>query len=497
MRSAAILKANHPPSSRLGDVVETTIPDRLDRLPWSRWHWFVVIALGVTWILDGLEVTLAGAISGVLQKPEALSLTDAEVGMSATFYLAGNVFGALVFGFLTDRFGRKRLFSLTLLVYLLGTALSASSWNFVSFALFRFLTGSGIGGEYAAINSAIDELIPARIRGRIDITINATYWIGAALGAVGTYLLLNPIVIPTSIGWRAVFVLGALLGSVIIIFRHWVPESPRWLTIHGRKEDADKIVKDIEQQIDAHQRDWPDSSLKKLTVRVRSHTPLKEIWETIFRRHRARALLGFVLMIAQAFFFNAIFFTYSLVLVRFYKIAPELTALYLIPFALGNVLGPLLLGPLFDKVGRKPMIVLTYAAAGLFLAVSGWLFQAELLTAQTQTLAWSAIFFVASCAASSAYLTTSEIFPLEIRGLAIALFYSAGTLCGGMIAPTIFSLLIQTGSRDALLLGYLSAAFLMIGAAVAEAILGVKAERRSLEDVASPLSQAGRGGDEV
>lgn len=298
MRSAAILKANHPPSSRLGDVVETTIPDRLDRLPWSRWHWFVVIALGVTWILDGLEVTLAGAISGVLQKPEALSLTDAEVGMSATFYLAGNVFGALVFGFLTDRFGRKRLFSLTLLVYLLGTALSASSWNFVSFALFRFLTGSGIGGEYAAINSAIDELIPARIRGRIDITINATYWIGAALGAVGTYLLLNPIVIPTSIGWRAVFVLGALLGSVIIIFRHWVPESPRWLTIHGRKEDADKIVKDIEQQIDAHQRDWPDSSLKKLTVRVRSHTPLKEIWETIFRRHRARALLGFVLMLS-------------------------------------------------------------------------------------------------------------------------------------------------------------------------------------------------------
>ena len=278
--------ANHRPSSRLGEVVETTIPYRLDRLAWSRWHWFVVIALGVTWILDGLEVTLAGAISGVLQKPEALSLTDAEVGMSATFYLAGNVFGALVFGFLTDRFGRKKLFSLTLLVYLLGTALSASSWNFVSYALFRFLTGSGIGGEYAAINSAIDELIPARIRGRVDITINATYWIGAALGAGGTYLLLNPIVIPTSIGWRAVFVLGALLGLVILIFRHWVPESPRWLTIHGRKEDADKIVKDIEQQIHANQREL-DSSLKKLTVRVRSDTPVNEIWETVFRRHRA------------------------------------------------------------------------------------------------------------------------------------------------------------------------------------------------------------------
>src|ERR1700758_796395 len=474
-------------SSHNSEVVQTDIPARLDRLPWSRWHWFVVIALGVTWILDGLEVTLAGAISGVLQKPEALKLTDAEVGMSATFYLAGNVFGALLFGFLTDRFGRKRLFSLTLLVYLIGTALSACSWNFTTYALFRWITGSGIGGEYAAINSAIDELIPARIRGRIDITINATYWIGAGMGAAGTYVLLNPTFVPVAIGWRAVFLLGALLGTLILIVRHWVPESPRWLTIPGRKKDADTIIKGIEDQVSAG-RPLPDAPMKRMAIRVRTHTPLNEIWETVFDRHRSRSCLGFVLMIAQAFFFNAIFFTYSLVLIRFYKVAPEATALYLIPFAFGNVLGPLLLGPLFDKVGRKPMIVVTYAAAGAFLAVTGWLFQAGLLNAQTQTLCWIIIFFVASCAASSAYLTTSEIFPLEIRGLALALFYAGGTLCGGMAAPTIFGLLIQTGSRGALFIGYLVAALLMIGAAIAELILGVKAERRSLEEVASPLS---------
>ena len=471
----------------MSDVVQTDIPARLDALPWSRWHWFVVIALGVTWILDGLEVTLAGSISGVLQKPEALGLTDAQVGMSATFYLAGNVFGALVFGFLTDRFGRKKLFSLTLLVYLIGTALTASSWNFVSYGAFRFFTGSGIGGEYAAINSAIDELIPARIRGRVDITINATYWIGAAIGAAGTYVVLNPVFIPIAAGWRAVFLLGALLGTVILIFRHWVPESPRWLTIHGRKPDADVIIKGIEEKTGASN-SGQNSPLKKMAIRVRTHTPLNEIWDTVFHRHRARSCLGFVLMIAQAFFFNAIFFTYSLVLVRFYKVAPEATALYLIPFAFGNVLGPLLLGPLFDKVGRKPMIVLTYASAGILLAVTGALFQAGLLNAQTQTMAWIAIFFVASCAASSAYLTTSEIFPLEIRGLALALFYAAGTLCGGMIAPTIFGVLIQTGSRAALLAGYLIAALLMIAAAIAESVLGVKAERRSLEEVAAPLS---------
>jgi MFS family permease len=471
----------------MAEVIETDIPARLDALPWSRWHWFVVIALGVTWILDGLEVTLAGSISGVLQKPEALGMTDAEVGMSATFYLAGNVFGALLFGFLTDRFGRKKLFSITLLVYLIGTALTASSWNFLSYGLFRFVTGSGIGGEYAAINSAIDELIPACIRGRVDISINATYWIGAAIGAAGTYVLLNPVFIPIAAGWRVVFLLGALLGLVILIFRHWVPESPRWLTIHGRKQDADAIIKGIEEKIGTG-RSPQNSPLKKMTIRVRSHTPLHEIWDTVFHRHRARSCLGFSLMIAQAFFFNAIFFTYSLVLVRFYKVAPENTALYLIPFALGNVLGPLILGHLFDKVGRKPMIVLTYAGAGLLLAVTGALFHAGFLNAQTQTLAWIAIFFVASCAASSAYLTTSEIFPLEIRGLALALFYAAGTLCGGMLAPTIFGMLIQTGSRAALFYGYLVAALLMIGAAVAELFLGVKAERRSLEEVAAPLS---------
>jgi MFS family permease len=276
----------------MGKVVETDIPARLDALPWSRWHWFVVVALGVTWILDGLEVTLAGSISGVLQKPEALGLSDAQVGMSATFYLAGNVFGALLFGFLTDRLGRKKLFSLTLLVYLIGTALSACSWNFVSYGAFRFLTGSGIGGEYAAINSAIDELIPARIRGRVDITINATYWIGAGVGAAGTYFLLNPVFIPIAAGWRAVFLWGALLGTIILIFRHWVPESPRWLTIHGRKQDADAIIKGIEGKINTG-KPQPKTPRKKLANRVRTHTPLSEIWDTVIHRHRAPSCQAF------------------------------------------------------------------------------------------------------------------------------------------------------------------------------------------------------------
>ncbi|MBV9275967.1 MAG: MFS transporter [Verrucomicrobia bacterium] len=467
------------------EIIETDIPSRLDRLTWSKWHWFVVIALGVTWILDGLEVTLAGSISGVLQKPEALQLNDSEVGLSATFYLAGNVLGALLFGYLTDRLGRKKLFFLTLFVYLLGTALSAFSWNFLSYAVFRLVTGSGIGGEYAAINSAIDELIPARIRGRVDLMINCSYWIGAVAGAAGTYILLNPRVMPAAIGWRLVFVMGALLGLVILFFRHWVPESPRWLIIHGHKEGADKIVKEIEQKVGSKQEGAPSKSIR---LRTRSHTPIGEIWNTMAKQHRGRSILGFVLMVAQAFFFNAIFFTYALVLIRFYQVPPELTALYLIPFALGNVFGPMLLGPLFDRVGRKPMIILTYGVAGGLLAITGWLFQLEWLNAATQTVAWIAIFFVASCAASSAYLTVSEIFPLEIRALAIALFYAAGTLCGGLLAPTIFGFLIQTGSRTALFVGYVVAAFLMIGAAVCELVLGIKAERKSLEDIATPLS---------
>lgn len=473
--------------------IETDVPARMDRLPWSRWHWLIVVALGVTWILDGLEVTLAGALGGILTHREALGLSDTQVGLSATCYLAGAVIGALVFGYGTDRLGRKKLFFLTVFVYLAATAATAFSWDFTSYAIFRALTGAGIGGEYAAINSAIDELIPARLRGRINLLINSTYWIGAGLGASSTLVLLNPELIPVWLGWRITFGIGAVLGLVILIFRRWVPESPRWLMIHGDPQEAHEIVSGIEREVEkATGTPLAAPADRKLRIRTRHYTPLKEIWRTIVHDHRRRSVLGFALMVAQAFFYNAIFFTYALVLVRFYGVPEPSVGLYLVPFAIGNVLGPIVLGHLFDTVGRKPMIVITYALSGLLLALTGWLFQIGALTAVTQTVAWMVIFFVASAAASSAYLTVSEIFPLEIRALAIAIFYALGTLVGGVFAPVLFGWLIETGtataSRTPVFLGYLLGATLMMIGAGFEAWLGVKAERRSLEDIAAPLS---------
>jgi MFS family permease len=481
-----------------GETIESHVPARLDRLPWSSWHWLIVASLGATWILDGLEVTLAGALGGILTRPETLALTPARVGASATFYLSGAVFGALLFGYGTDRFGRKKLFFITVAVYLIGTALSAFSWNFWSYALFRAMTGAGIGGEYAAINSAIDELIPARVRGRVDLIINGSYWVGAALGAAATLVLLDPRRVPIWLGWRCAFGIGATLGLIVIFFRRWIPESPRWLMIHGRNDEAEKIVVEVEQKIFTTNRaavsDPPEagnSGLWLTRIRTRTHTPWHEIWDAIIHEHRRRSFLGFVLMFTQAFFYNAIFFTYALVLMRFYDVPEQDVGSYLLPFALGNVLGPLLLGHLFDTIGRKPMITLTYGLAGILLAGTGWLFHAGMLTAQTQTLAWTIIFFIASAAASSAYLTVSEIFPLEIRALAIAIFYAIGTLTGGVGAPLLFGWIIGTGSITALFMGYLIAAGLMIFGAVIEAWIGVSAERRSLEHVAAPLSSKG------
>ncbi|MBV9658669.1 MAG: MFS transporter [Verrucomicrobia bacterium] len=476
-----------------GAWIETDVPARLDRLPWSRWHWLIVTALGVTWILDGLETTLAGALGGVLTQREALGLTDAQVGASATWYLAGAVMGALAFGYATDRLGRKKLFYVTLALYLAATAATAFSWSFASYAFFRALTGAGIGGEYAAINSAIDELIPARLRGQVDLIINATYWIGAALGSGATFVLLDPRHLPVWLGWRFAFGIGALLGLVVLCFRGWVPESPRWLMIHGDPRDAEKVVADVEEHVTAHHRaGLPPVEGPKTRIRVRHHTPWREIWNAIVHEHRRRSLLGFALMVAQAFFYNAIFFTYALVLVRFYGVQETAVSTYLLPFALGNVLGPVLIGHLFDTVGRKPMIVLTYALSGVLLAATGWLFQRGALDARTQTVAWTVIFFVASAAASSAYLTVSEIFPLEIRALAIALFYALGTLVGGVFAPTLFGKLIEASvrgnTRTPLFYGYIGGAALMLGAAAVEAVLGVKAERQSLESIAAPLS---------
>jgi MFS family permease len=473
-------------------VIETKIPARLDRLPWSSWHWLIVIALGVTWILDGLEVTLAGALGGILTRVETLGLTDAEVGASATCYLAGAVLGALVFGYGTDRLGRKKLFFVTVGVYLTATALTAFSWNFTSYAIFRALTGAGIGGEYAAINSAIDELIPARVRGRVDLMINGSYWVGAALGSAATVVLLNPRFLPIWLGWRLAFGIGATVGLVVVFFRRWIPESPRWLMIHGRPEEAEKIVAEVERAVAADRGALPTVEVATTCLRMRRHTPWREIWRAIVHQYRRRSVLGFVLMVTQAFFYNAIFFTYALVLMRFYGVPAERVSTYLLPFALGNVLGPVLIGHLFDTIGRKPMIVATYAISGILLAITGWLFYAGLLTARTQTLAWTVIFFVASAAASSAYLTVSEIFPLEIRALAIAIFYSIGTLAGGVFAPMIFGAIIGSGSRGALFGGYLVGAVLMLIAAVVEAWLGVKAERQSLESIAAPLSTVDR-----
>jgi MFS family permease len=491
-----------------GETIESYVPARLDRLPWSSWHWLIVVSLGATWILDGLEVTLAGALGGVLTLPETLGLTPARVGASATCYLAGAVLGALLFGYGTDRFGRKKLFFITVSVYLVGTALSAFSWNFWSYAIFRAMTGAGIGGEYAAINSAIDELIPARVRGRVDLMINGSYWVGAALGAAATLLLLDPNRIPIWLGWRFAFGIGATLGLIVIFFRRWIPESPRWLMIHGRNDEAERIVADVEEKIAAKRSNgvieyWSDVSEATSTtpplqhsntpirVRMRTHTPWHEIWDAIVHEHRKRSFLGFVLMLTQAFFYNAIFFTYALVLMRFYNVPEQNVGSYLLPFALGNVLGPLLLGHLFDTIGRKQMITLTYGLAGILLALTGWLFYAGLLTAQTQTLAWTIIFFIASAAASSAYLTVSEIFPLEIRALAIAIFYAIGTLTGGVGAPLLFGWIIGTGSISTLFVGYLLAAVLMIFGAAIEAWIGVPAERQSLEHVAMPLSSKG------
>jgi len=476
------------PERASGEWIESCVPARLDRLPWSRWHWLIVIALGATWILDGLEVTLAGALGGILTRRETLGLTDAQVGASATFYLAGAVLGALLFGYATDRLGRKKLFFVTVAIYLTATGLTAFSWNFASYAFFRALTGAGIGGEYAAINSAIDELIPARVRGRVDLMINGSYWFGAAVGALATIVLLDPQHFPIWLGWRFAFGIGATLGLFVMFVRQWIPESPRWLMIHGYNSEAERIVDEVERKITLHPETLPPPDEPPVRIKTRTHTPWREIWNAIVYEHRRRSVLGLVLMTAQAFFYNAIFFTYALVLMRFYGVPGKNVGSYLLWFALGNALGPFVIGHLFDTIGRKQMIAATYGISGVLLALTGWLFHAGLLTAQTQTLAWTIIFFIASAAASSAYLTVSEIFPLEIRALAIAIFYAVGTLAGGVFAPLLFGWIIGTGSRSGLLIGYLFAAALMIMGALVELWIGVPAERQPLEHIAAPLS---------
>jgi MFS family permease len=471
-------------------IVETDIPARLERLPWGRFHTLVVVALGITWVLDGLEVTLAGAISPALKESPQLHFSNADIGLASSAYLAGAVLGALGFGWLTDRLGRKRLFFITLSVYLVATAATALSWSLASFALFRFFTGAGIGGEYTAINSTIQELVPARYRGWTDLVINGSFWIGAAVGAAGSIVLLDPALFAPDLGWRLAFFIGAALGLAIFLMRLWLPESPRWLMIHGRADEASAIVDEIERSFRARGHRVDDAPLPVIRLRTRRHTPLAEVAHTLFVAARTRTLVGLALMTAQAFFYNAIFFTYALVLTDFYGIPADRIGWYILPFAAGNVLGPVLLGRFFDTVGRRPMIAATYAISGVLLAGAGYLFAIGALSATGQTVAWMVIFFVASAAASSAYLTVSETFPLEVRALAIAFFYAIGTGIGGVAGPWLFGALIDTGSRWSVYGGYLFGALLMLIAAAVAARWGVAAERKPLEAVAKPLAAA-------
>jgi MFS family permease len=474
----------------------TDVPARLDRLPWSRFHRLVVAALGITWILDGLEVTLAGSVAAALQTSPRLHLTAGQVGLTGSAYLAGAVLGALFFGHLTDRLGRKKLFNVTLGVYLVATALTAVSWNFESFLFFRFMTGAGIGGEYSAINSAIQELIPARLRGRTDLAINGSFWIGAAAGALISVWLLDPHLLAPDLGWRIAFGSGAVLGLFILYLRRFLPESPRWLMIHGRDGEAREVVAGIEARVIESEK--IELSAVKATLELGDpyKLTLGSVARTLLKHYPGRTMLGVVLMASQAFIYNAIFFTYALVLTKFYGVAADKVGLYILPFALGNFLGPLLLGRLFDTLGRKEMIAATYALAGILLAVTGQLFHMGVLTAATQTAMWTVVFFFASAAASAAYLTVGECFPLEVRALTIALFYAFGTLLGGVGGPWLFGVLIGGGDRGNVLVGYLIGAALMIVAAVVELFLGVKAEGKSLEDVAPPLSSLERLGAE-
>ena len=469
-------------------TIKTDIPARLDRLPLCRFHVLIIFALGVTWILDGLEVTIVGSIGPVLQNSKTLALSAQEIGAAASSYVVGAVCGALIFGWLTDRFGRRFVFYVTLIAYLTGVLLTGLSWNFWSFAAFRAFTGLGIGGEYAAINSAIDELIPARYRGRIDLIVNGSFWLGALLGSGASILFLDPNVLPVDFGWRFGFGIGGVLGLGILLLRRYVPESPRWLVTHGYRRQADAAIGDIEQRV----RSDTGADLAPvhdiLEVHPRKSFGLGLILRAMLRTYRERSLLALILLTAQAFLFNAVFFSYGLVLTTFHGVAEQKTGLYLMPLAASNFFGPVLLAPLFDTVGRRKMIAGTYGTAGVLLLVTALLLGFDVFTAWTQTLAWMVIFFFASAAASSAYLTASEIFPLEARALAIAIFYAIGTAVGGTIGPSLFGYLIGTGLIAAVAGGYAVAAVLMLIAAAAEIKFGIDAEQRSLESIAEPLS---------
>ncbi len=473
-------------------TIETDIPARLDRLPWSAFHWRVIIGLGTVWILDGLEVTIVGSIASRVSEPGAgVGISAADVsGLAATLYVTGACLGALVFGQLTDRFGRRRLFMLTLGIYLAATILTALSFSPLWFFVFRFLTGMGIGGEYSAINSAIDELIPAKARGRADISINGSYWGGAIGGSLLAVLALNTAIFPVNVGWRLCFALGALLGFGILIVRRHVPESPRWLFIHGREEEAERIVSQIEEEVRRESGEELPEPEGTITVHQRRTIPLRTIVRSVVSLYPRRTILGLALFIGQAFLYNAILFSLGYLLKTFFGISSGDVPYYIAIFAVGNLLGPLTLGRLFDTVGRKPMIAGTYILSGALLIVTAFLFRGHHLTAATLVIALMVVFFFASAGVSSAYLTVSEIFPLETRALCIAVFYSVGTAAGGITGPLLFAHLIESGKTSQVFIGFMIGAVAMVIGGIAEIFFGVEAEQKSLESIASPLTAA-------
>ncbi|WP_031090636.1 MFS transporter [Streptomyces sp. NRRL WC-3549] len=473
-----------------GRTVTTRIPARLDRLPWSRWHWMIVIGLGTVWILDGLEVTVVGNIASRLSEDgSGLPITDAQVtGIAAALYVAGACSGALVFGWLTDRFGRKKLFLITLAVYLAATALTAVSFSAWWFFLFRFFTGFGIGGEYAAINSAIDELIPSKYRGRVDLIINGSFWLGAMAGSLLSVLALNTDIFPKDIGWRLTFALGVVLGLVIMLVRRHVPESPRWMFIHGHDRAAEELVEGVEQEVEKETGRALPPAEQEITVRQRRSIGFGLIARTVFRSYPKRAVLGLALFIGQAFLYNAVTFGFGSILVKFFDVSSGATGYYFAVIAFCNFLGPLSLGRLFDTVGRKPMISGTYILSGVLLFGTAALFGAGTLTAVTMTGCWCVVLFFASAGASSAYLTVSEVFPMETRAMAIAFFYAVGTAAGGITGPLIFADLTQSGVVGDTVLAFCIGASLMVAGGLVALFFAVAAERQPLEDIAAPLS---------
>jgi MFS family permease len=474
------------------ETIETRVPARLDRLPWSRFHWMVVIGLGTVWILDGLEVTIIGSVGDRLTEPgSGISLDASQIGTAAAFYVGGACLGALFFGQLTDRFGRKKLFLVTLALYITATVATAFSFAPWYFYAARFLTGAGIGGEYAAINSAIDELIPARVRGRVDLMINGSYWLGAAGGALVAVVFLDTALFAADFGWRLAFGLGAALGVAIMIVRRHVPESPRWLFIHGREEEAERIVGEIEEQVQestGQELEEPDDSI---TVHPRERIPFREIARTAFSKYPRRTALGLALFVGQAFLYNAVTFDLGTLLGEFFKVGSGTIPLYIALFAFSNFLGPLTLGRLFDTVGRKPMVAGTYLLSAVLTAALGVALLGHGLTTWSFMAFVMAIFFVASAGASSAYLTVSEIFPMETRALSIAFFYAVGTGLGGIVGPLLFGHLIASGDQSQVAVGFFIGAAVMAIGGVAELLFGVKAEQKGLEEIAEPLTAEG------